>query len=99
LADAQTFRRARGAAIRGNLLLSAGQTRRGIDALRAAAAANPADAFLERTLSANQRRADAQAAAGQIGEAIARYRLLLDMAPNRRATHDGLAELLAHEER
>ena len=99
LADAQTFRRARGAAIRGNLLLSAGQTRRGIDALRAAAAANPADAFLERTLSANQRRADAQAAAGQIGEAIARYRLLLDMAPNRRATHDGLAELLAREER
>ena len=99
LADAQAFRRARGAAIRGNLLLSAGQTPRGIDALREAAAANPADAFLERTLAANQRHADTQAAAGQIAEAIARYRLLLDVAPTRRATHDGLAELLARKER
>ena len=56
------------------------------------------DAFLERTLAANQRHADVLAAAGQITEAIARYRLLLDVAPSRTATRDGLTELLAREE-
>ena len=80
-------------------MLSTGQTRQGIEALREAAAANPADAFLERTLTANQRHADTLAAAGQIDEAIARYRLLLDVAPTRSATRDGLAELLQRQKR
>ena len=91
---AEPFRRARGAAIRASLLLAAGDIREGIDALREAAAANPGDAYLERTMAANQRHADTLAAAGQIDEAIARYRLLIDVSPTRQATHDGLAEIL-----
>jgi spermidine synthase len=99
LSAARAARSARGAAIRASLLLAAGETPQGLDALREAAAANPADAFLEQTLAANQRHADALAAAGQITEAIARYRLLLDVAPTRAATRDGLAELLEREGR
>ncbi|NIM62695.1 MAG: hypothetical protein GTO30_13950, partial [Acidobacteria bacterium] len=95
LRETHPARRARGAAIRASLFLSSGETARGIDALREAAQANPADAFLERTLAANQRHADEQAAAGQIDQAIARYRMLLDVAPDRPATKEGLEKLLA----
>ncbi len=91
--SARTSRAARGSAIRSGLYFSAGRTEEGIAALREAAAANPSDAFVERTLAANQQHADELARSGRIDEAIARYRFLLDVAPDRAATRAGYAEL------
>ena len=92
-AEIDGFNRARGAAIRANLSFAAGQGARALALLREAAESNVEDVYLERTLAANQAHADALAAAGERDEAIARYRVLLEIAPDRRATHEGMARL------
>ena len=93
--DIRRFNTARGAAIRASLLLSAGETRRGLSLLREAASKNLFDPYLERTLAANQAHADQLAASGDRAAALARYDLLLDIAPERAATQQGIARLRA----
>ena len=93
IGESASIRRARGAAIRANLAFARGDSEQAIAALREAAAANLADPFLEATLAANQRHADALAAEGQLDEARRRYQLLIDIAPGREATRLGWQRL------
>ncbi len=86
--------RGRGEALRANLHFARGEQQQALERLRAAARLDRNDALLDANLEGNLRHARALADDGRIDEAIARYRLLLDIDPDRVPTRVGLADVL-----